>query len=192
MYKYDIALSYASEQESYVASVRTLLELKGLSVYFAPAPGCQENLIGADMLAKFYEVFHDQCLLMAAFVSHEYLQKHWTMEEAAVGRMRSREEKRNCLIPVYFGDARLPNFSPNINHLTADMPAAEVAHYLAEAVRSRKDEVRQEDKEPARVQFAGQTSDSTHTTINITGNPKIVQAGTITGSNIQCSNGGKQ
>lgn len=189
MYKYDIALSYAGEQEAYVSDVRTLLELKGLSVYFAPAPDCQENLLGKNMLAEFYSIFHDQCLLMAAFVSAEYLQKRWTMEEAAIGRMRSREENRNCLIPVYFGDARLPDFDPNIGFRTADKPAAETAHYLAEAVRERKREIGAKESAytptppvPDPAPFPGR--------IVITGsNANVTVADSIANSNVQCSGG---
>ena len=72
MHKYDLALSYASEQKDYVSSVYKLLKLKGLSVYFASA--YQEELTGIDMTEEFYSIFHDQCLFIAAFVSNDYLQ----------------------------------------------------------------------------------------------------------------------
>lgn len=197
MYKYDIALSYASEQKDYVSSVYKLLEMKGLSVYFAAAH--QEELTGADMTKEFYSIFHDQCLLIAAFVSDIYLQKKRPMAEAAIGQMRSREEKRSCLIPVYFGDARLPEFDPDINYLNADKPAEEVAHYLAEAVRLRKA------KQASARETAAQTTSGSaqpdgqapgtshsHNFYFIGGSPRIVQADTITGSNIQCVNGAEE
>lgn len=195
MYKYDIAISYANEQKDYVSRIYKLLELKGLSVYFAPA--YQEELTGTDMTKEFYSIFHDQCLLIAAFVSDEYLQRKWTMAEAAIGLMRSREEKRNCLIPTYWGDARLPDFDPDIHFLTADKPAEIVAHFLAEAVRIHKGKsdiasVPVSQHGSTSTQRTSQTSSPSHihNEIHITGGScHIVQADTITGSNIQCLNG---
>ena len=93
MYKYDIALSYAGEQKAYVSRVCRILKMKGLSVFFADDQ--QEELTGIDMTTKFYDVFHNQCFLIAAFVSDEYLKKDITMHEATIGTLRSREEKRN-------------------------------------------------------------------------------------------------
>lgn len=189
VYKYDIALSYASEQKDYVSSIYKLLELKGLSVYFAPA--YQEELSGADMTTTFYSIFHDQCLLIAAFVSEEYLQKRRPMAEAAIGQMRNREEGQNCLIPVYFGNAKLPEFDPDINFLDANKPAEVVAHYLAEAVRIRKAGAvpthgTAPQPVPGPIQPDGQAVDPPHIHIN---GGHVVLAGSITNSNIQCMNG---
>lgn len=191
MYKYDVALSYAGEQKDYVASVYKLLKRKGISAYFAPA--YQEELTGTDMTDEFYTIFHNQCLFIAAFVSSEYLQKKRTMAEAAIGQMRSREEQRNCLIPVYWGDARLPDFDPDINFLSADKPAEIVAHYLAEAVWSyARKTAAASAADPrqgtASVRTGGQASSQPHIYIQGAGS-NIVMAGTINHSNIQCMNG---
>lgn len=191
MHKYDLALSYASEQKDYVSSVYKLLKLKGLSVYFAPA--YQEELTGIDMTEEFYSIFHDQCLFIAAFVSNEYLQKKRPMAEAAIGQMRSREEKRNCLIPVYWGDTRLPDFDPDINFLSADKPAEMVAHYLAEAVRiytqkAAAASASDPQLDPLPTQSGSRTSNPPHIYIQ-GGSSRIVLADTINHSNIQCMNG---
>lgn len=191
MYKYDLALSYASEQKDYVSSVYKLLKRKGLSVYFAPA--YQEELTGIDMTEEFYSIFHDQCLFIAAFVSNEYLQKKRPMAEAAIGQMRSREEGRNCLIPVYWGDARLPDFDPDINFLSADKPAEMVTHYLAEAVRIYTQKAAaatspDPQRAPVPTRPDGRTPNPPHIYIQ-NGDGKIVLADTISHSNIQCGNG---
>ena len=191
MHKYDLALSYASEQKDYVSSVYKLLKLKGLSVYFASA--YQEELTGIDMTEEFYSIFHDQCLFIAAFVSNDYLQKKRPMAEAAIGQMRSREERRNCLIPVYWGDARLPDFDPEINFLSADKPAEMVAHYLAEAVRIYRQKAAAasaSDSQPGPLptQPVGRTSNPPHIHIQ-GGNNHIVLADAINHSNIQCTDG---
>lgn len=183
MYKYDIALSYAGEQKAYVSRVCRILKMKGLSVFFADDQ--QEELTGIDMTTKFYDVFHNQCFLIAAFVSDEYLKKDITMHEATIGKMRSREEKRNCLIPVYFGEARLPDFNPDINYLSAKKPEAEVAYYLAAAVELHKKQVYSE-TEDGKKTCRSDIINHVNNTVNFYGNSgQLIQAESIKDCNIQ-------
>lgn len=117
-YKYDVAISYASEQEHYVSRVCKILEKENLDVFFAP--NREEEFIGRDMITEFYDIYRYESMYVACFVSEEYLKKDITMHEAKVAMLRQKKEKRNCLIPIYWGDARLTGLDPDINFLNAD------------------------------------------------------------------------
>lgn len=115
---YDVALSYASEQEEYVRRVAGILKEENIKVFFAPDE--MDKLTAMDMNRLFYSIYRYQCIYVASFVSTEYLAKNYTMHEATTALMREADEKRNCLIPIYFGDLKLPGLNPDIAYMRAD------------------------------------------------------------------------
>lgn len=185
MYLYDIALSYASEQERYVSRVYEFLKLHGLSVYFAP--GNQEDITAENLVQVFYPIFHDQSMMIAAFVSKEYLKKDWTRQEVSIALTRSREEKRNCLIPICFGAARVPGMDPDIHYLNAEKSEAEIAYFLAEKVKRRKKEFAAATVPSEKSGVDGSRKDCTFSpVVHAGGDVYITQASEIKNSNIQC------
>ena len=133
--RYDVALSYAGEQERLVSRVAKLLEAEGLRVFFAPYQ--DDAFIGEDMYARFYQIYRYQSRYVAAFVTADYLRKEITMHEAATAMLRRRDEGRSCLIPIYFGGASLPNLDPDINYIPADsLREVEIADKIRSVVRS--------------------------------------------------------
>lgn len=136
-YQYDVAVSYASEQERYVSRVCKILEKENLEVFFAP--NREEEFIGRDMITEFYDIYRYKSMYVACFVSEEYLKKDITMHEAKVATLREKEEKRNCLIPICWGNARLPGLDPDINFLNADrLREVEVAERIKWIVNAGK------------------------------------------------------
>lgn len=128
-YKYDIAISYASEQETYVRRVAKILEMEKLRIFYAP--NREEEFLGRDMIMEFYEIYRYQSMFVCCFVSEDYLKKDITVHEAKTALLRTKEEKRNCLIPVYFNGARLKGLDPDIHFLDGDrLREVEVADKL--------------------------------------------------------------
>lgn len=117
-FTYDVAISYASEQERTVSRVVSILAAEGFNVFFAPDR--EAEYIADDMIARFYRIYRYKSRYVAAFVTEEYLRKDITMHEAATAMLRQREEGRNCLIPIYFKKAVLPGLAPDIHHIRGD------------------------------------------------------------------------
>lgn len=117
-FTYDVAISYASEQERTVSRVVSILTAEGFHVFFAPDR--ESEYIADDMIARFYRIYRYESRYVAAFVTEEYLHKDITMHEAATAMLRRREEGRNCLIPIYFEKAVLPNLDPDIHYIRGD------------------------------------------------------------------------
>jgi len=137
IYKYDIAISYASEQEAYVRRVAKILEKENMEVFYAP--NREEEFLGKDMITEFYDIYRYESLFVAGFISGNYLKKDITMHEATTALLREKEEKRNCLIPIYFGGARLDKLNSDVHFLDADkLKEVEVADKLKTIVIAYK------------------------------------------------------
>lgn len=117
-FSYDVAISYASEQERIVSRVVNILKVDGFRIFFAP--DLESEYIAEDMIAQFYRIYRYESRYVAAFVTEEYLRKDITMHEAKTAMLRRREEGRNCLIPIYFEKAVLPCLDPDINYIRGD------------------------------------------------------------------------
>ncbi len=117
-FAYDVAISYASEQDRIVSRVVSILRMDGFRVFFAPDQ--ESEYIAEDMIAQFYRVYRYESRYVTAFVTEEYLGKDVTMHEAKTAMLRRREEGRNCLIPIYFGKAVLPQLDPDIHYIRGD------------------------------------------------------------------------
>lgn len=71
-YKFDIALSYAGEQQAFVERVAEELDYRGIHVYFDKFD--QANLWGTDLREHFTRLFQNECQYCVVFSSHEYTQ----------------------------------------------------------------------------------------------------------------------
>lgn len=132
---YDVAVSYASEQEEYVGRVVKILEAEKLKVFYAP--GRKPEYKARDMFARFYEIYRYQCRYAACFLSREYRNKEYTMHEFKTALLRNKKEKRNCIIPVYFDQKFMEGLDRDISYLEADkLCEVEVADQIAEIVRA--------------------------------------------------------
>ncbi len=110
-YKYDVALSYASEDEKVVKRVWKILREENVCTFYAP--DCQPNLVGQDKETFFYRVFKKESLFVVTFVSDKYVIKEDPMFEANVAMSRND----NSLIPIYLdADVSLPGLDKDINY----------------------------------------------------------------------------
>lgn len=114
-YEFDIAVSYSSAETKYVSRVVKILKKEGLRVFFAP--DCEEEFMARNMISEFYGIYRYRSMFVAAFVSKSYVEGDITMNEASAAMIREKDEKRNCLIPIYMDDAKLPKLDPDINYI---------------------------------------------------------------------------
>jgi len=139
MYDYDIALSFSMEEKDLVEQVYHYLRAEGISVFFAPAPECQEVLSGRNQREVFYEIFGLKAENVALFVSPSYLTRKVTMEECEIAL------SKHCLdgkvIPIYLDGAELPRtlFDPSLtNYFKPNVKSAiEIAVHLAGKINNK-------------------------------------------------------
>lgn len=134
-HKFDIALSFATENQDLVEKVYHYLKVHNLSVFFAPTNEAQIFLTGRNQSEAFYEVFAIKSRYVALFISEYYIRKEIPMEEANIALLEHKNTGR--VIPIYIDGTRLPVSMLNPrerNYFQSNNPA-EIANHLAEKVR---------------------------------------------------------
>lgn len=136
---YDIALSFATEEQELVEKVYHYLKAENISVFFAPALECQAVLSGKNQREIFYEIFGLRADYVALFVSENYIVKKVTMEEAGIAFAKHGNE--GTVVPVYLDGTSLPVklFNPENDNYFASDDAAVIAAHLALKIKSTVD-----------------------------------------------------
>lgn len=114
-FQYDIAISYASEDESVAKQTYEFLLNYNLKVFFALS--CQDEFAAMKMKARFHKLYMSECVFVAAFISKDYIRKEYTMLEARTAMIRHEVEGRNCIIPIYLDGSKLPGLDPDMHYI---------------------------------------------------------------------------
>lgn len=108
MYKYQIGISYASEQEILAERLCTLLNKKGVKVFFAKNE--ESNFLTENLYSHLIDIYENECKYIIAIISKEYIEKDYTNQELSVALQRNTNGER-CLIPIHISDIRHPKIS---------------------------------------------------------------------------------
>ena len=116
-YEYDIAFSYASEQEKYVLRVAKLLDEMGIKVFVKPFQ--EQQFLAKDLHRETYKMYGQNCQFVACFISKEYWAKEIPRHELSVAVNRMKKEKRICIIPVMMDETRPTILDSDIVYIDA-------------------------------------------------------------------------
>lgn len=165
--QFDIALSFATENQPLVTTVYHYLKAKGLRVFFAPSPEGQVFISGKNQREVFYQIFGWKAAYAALFVTKDYIHKEVPMEEARIAL--TERKGTDTVIPVYLDGTPLPMelFDPKQeNYFASDDPVAIAAHLAARC--------RQPDAPPS-AQTEPQVSGGMHISGNIAEKQVFIQ-----------------
>lgn len=113
--KYDIVLSFAGEDRTYVEGVAEYLEQRGIVVFYDKYE--EVTLWGKDLSEHFDSVFRKQGRFCVMFISKHYAEKVWTRHERRSALARALEERVEYVLPVRFDASEIPGLRPNIGYL---------------------------------------------------------------------------
>lgn len=168
-YQYEIALSFATEEQDLVEKVYHYLKVEGIRVFFAPASECQAILSGRNQREVFYEIFGIKSKYVALLVSKNYIKKEVPMEEAGIAFSKHGDDGR--VIPIYLDGTKLPRelFDAKATNYFKSKHPAKIAAHLAEKIKSEK---KSEEKQADEAKF-----ESLGSVMNISGTcaKKVVQ-----------------
>lgn len=136
-YQFDIALSFATENQPLVENVYHYLKAKGLRVFFAPSPEGQVFISGKNQREVFYQIFGREAAYAALFVSKDYVCKQVPMEEACIAL--TERKGTGTAIPIYLDGTPLPVElfdSKQENYFASDNPVAIASHLAARCGQS--------------------------------------------------------
>ncbi len=133
---FDIALSFATEDQALVEDVYHYLKAEGFSVFFAPSSEGQTLLSGKNQREIFYQIFGSMSKHVALFVSKDYVIKQVPMEEARIALAKHSDS--GGVIPIYLDSTRLPldMLDPKKVNYYRSSSAADIATHLSGKLRA--------------------------------------------------------
>lgn len=128
-HQFDIALSFATENQALVEDVYHYLRAEGLRVFFAPSPEGQAFISGKNQREVFYQIFGREAAYVALFVTKDYICKQVPMEEASIAL--TKRAGTDTVIPIYMDGTPFPTdlLDPKqTNYLVSGNPVSIAAH----------------------------------------------------------------
>jgi predicted transcriptional regulator len=133
--QYDVALSFANEQRSYVEQVA--LELRRSNIRTFYDRDAQVDLWGKNLYEHLSSVYRDQARYCVIFISQEYAAKQWTSHERQSAQARAFREHREYILPARFDDTELPGLNEAVGYVDIrEMSPTQLAELIAEKLRT--------------------------------------------------------
>lgn len=115
--RFDVALSFAGEQRSYVRRVADFLRAEKTSLFFDEFE--QLRLWGKDLVEELDLVYRRDSRLVVMFISADYKRKQWTSYERRSALAAALQHRREYVLPVRFDDTDLAGLPPTLFHVHA-------------------------------------------------------------------------
>jgi hypothetical protein len=112
---YDVALSFAGEDRSYVAQVAETLRDSGVRVFYDDFETVA--LWGKDLYAHLDWVYRKAARYCVVFISEHYASKLWTNHERRSAQARAFEENREYVLPARFDDTDTEGIIPTTGYV---------------------------------------------------------------------------
>jgi hypothetical protein len=131
-HEYDVCLSFASEQRSFVKAVAEILRRQGVRVFYDQYE--QAFLWGKDLYTHLDWVYQRAAQYCVMFVSKDYASKLWTSHERRSAQARAFSANTEYILPARFDDTEIPGLPSTI----ADVDLRRMApENLAELIISK-------------------------------------------------------
>lgn len=129
-HQFDIALSFATENQALVEKVYHYLRAEGFRVFFAPSPEGQAFISGKNQREVFYQIFGWEAAYVALFVTKDYICKDVPIEEASIAL--DKRAGTGTVLPIYMDGTPLSLIDPKqTNYFASGNPAAIATHLAA-------------------------------------------------------------
>src|SRR5450759_418910 len=112
---YDVALSFAGENRSYVEMVADGLKAIGVSVFYDEFESA--DLWGKNLYEHLVDVYQKSARYTVIFVSKHYRDKVWTNHERRAAQARALNESYEYILPARFDDTEIEGLLPTIGFI---------------------------------------------------------------------------
>ncbi len=113
--KYDVALSYASEDRYYVKEVAEILRDSGVKVFYDEFE--ESNLWGKNLYTYLRSIYKKEARYTIIFCSANYAKKLWTNHERESAQERAFKENSEYILPARFDDTEIPGLQSTIAYI---------------------------------------------------------------------------
>ena len=137
-FKYDLAISFAGEQEGRVEDFVCTFKEAGLQVFYAPEHQRAGQLMGKDLAVEFERVFKDESRWCVIFASEAYVTKVWTgFEKAIITGAFIHRGNTEYVLPVKLEDVQIDGLPDNLGYMSpSDGDDAAIAKAIVSRVKS--------------------------------------------------------
>lgn len=115
--QYDVALSFAAEDQEYVHRVADALAAKGVTVLYDSFE--EADQWGKDFYSHLAEIYGSRACFTAIFVSAAYGAKVWTNPEREAAQARAFTQNSEYILPVRIDDTEIPGILPTTSYVRA-------------------------------------------------------------------------
>ena len=123
VFDYDVALSYAAEDRTYVGQIAARLRELGVRLFYDEYATAE--LWGNDLYALLDDIYRKRARFAVVFVSCHYASKPWTQHERQSAQARALIEVGPYILPVRLDDSELPGLRPTVSYIDARTTPAE-------------------------------------------------------------------
>ena len=132
-FTYDVALSFAGEQRTYVEKVAAALRRRGIRPFYDDYE--KAALWGKDLYEHLDWVYQKAARYCVLFASEAYAKKVWTTHERRSAQARALQSAEEYVLPVRFDDTEVPGLRPTIAHVeAASNTPAQLAKLISESL----------------------------------------------------------
>jgi hypothetical protein len=114
-FQYDVCLSFAGEDRSYVARVADALNRSGVRVFYDRYE--RAELWGKELYSHLDYVYRHAARYCVVFVSTRYSSKLWTNHERKSAQARAFGENREYILPARFDDTDVPGLLETVGYV---------------------------------------------------------------------------
>lgn len=133
MHRWDVALSFAGEQRTYVEKVASTLRLRGIRVFYDDFE--KVSIWGKDLYEHLDYVYRVAARYCVLFISEDYARKVWTTHERRSAQARALEENGEYVLPVRFDEVELQGLRPTLGYIDLrDVAPERLAEMIADKV----------------------------------------------------------
>lgn len=139
-YKYDVALSFASEQREYVEQVANQLSILGISFFYDNHD--KINLWGKNLIKYLEKVYYQDSRYCVMFISRDYKDKCWTKYESECIQERiflqnENDDFQQYILPVKFDDTKIPGVQESLGYIQAqETSPIELARMICDKIKN--------------------------------------------------------
>ena len=126
---YDVALSFAGEDRTYVEEVARVLTAAGVKVFYDKLE--EADLWGKNLYTHLSDIYRKRARFTVMFISRSYAEKRWTNHEREAAQARAFADSREYILPARFDDTEIPGMLPTTGYILAnERPPSDLASLI--------------------------------------------------------------
>jgi len=135
-YPYDVAVSFAGDVRPRVEEFVRALQDRGLSVFYDFDQ--QAQLWGQDLRRRLSDIYSNEALYMAVFLSESYPEKDWPDFELAIGRETAGKRTKEYLLPIILDDVNVVGVRSTVGYVDLrEVSVEQAADLLVEKIQQQ-------------------------------------------------------